>query len=74
MPRVLDGVKVGDWLTIVVNGVPILERIIRMSSFVVETEHYKFTRYGRIWPTHKPSVMVEPSTKSEIEGWLQKHK
>jgi hypothetical protein len=70
MPRVLDGVKVGDWLTILVNGVPILERVTRMSLFVVETKNYRFTRYGRIWPTHKPSVLVEPSSKDEIERWL----
>ena len=72
MPRILDGVKVGDWLSIVANGKQSCERVKRVSGLVVETDNYRFTKYGRTWPTHRPSIMAEPASKSEVQRWLEK--
>jgi hypothetical protein len=50
MSRILDDIKVGDWITINVSGKTTLERVKSVSSLFVCTDTYKFTRYGQTWP------------------------
>ena len=49
MIRVLDEIKVGDWLTINVSGKTRMERVQSVTSLFVCTDTYKFTRYGHTW-------------------------
>ena len=66
MSRVLDDVKVGDWLTINVSGKTKLERVKSVTSLFVWTDTYRFTRYGRTWP--KPSgTIARPASSVEID-------
>jgi hypothetical protein len=66
MRRVLDDIKVGDWLTINVRGKMRMERVQRVSGLFVCTDTYKFTRYGHTWP--KPGgTMARPASQVEIE-------
>ena len=70
MLRILDNVRVGDWLKITVNGVHKFECVKRTAGLLVETEHHRFTRFGRVWPEVKLSIVVQPASKDELERWL----
>ena len=66
MSRILDDIKVGDWITINVSGKTTLERVKSVSSLFVCTDTYKFTRYGQTWP--KPGgTIARPASLVEIE-------
>ena len=65
MSRILDDIKVGDWITINVSGKKTLERVKSVSSLFVCTDTYKFTRYGQTWP--KPvGIIARPASLAEI--------
>ena len=70
MPRILDNVRVGDWLKITVNGARKFEPVKRVAGLVVETQHHRFTRFGRTWPEVKLSIIAEPASKDEVEHWF----
>ena len=66
MIRVLDEIKVGDWLTINVSGKTRMERVQSVTSLFVCTDTYKFTRCGHTWP--KPGgTIARPASIAEIE-------
>jgi hypothetical protein len=66
MSRILDDIKVGDWITINVSGKMTLERVKSVSSLFVCTDTCKFTRYGQTWP--KPGgAIARPASQVEIE-------
>jgi hypothetical protein len=66
MSRILDDIKVGDWITINVSGKTTLERVKSVSSLFVCTDTYQFTRYGQTWP--KPGrTIARPASPAEIE-------
>ena len=66
MSRVLDEIKVGDWLTINVNGKTRLERVKSVSNLFVCTDTYRFTRYGQTWP-RPGGTIARPASSVEIE-------
>ena len=65
MMRILDNVRVGDWLKITVNGIHKFERVKRAAGLLVETDHHRFTRFGRVWPEFKLSIVVQPDSKDD---------
>ena len=71
MMRILDNVRTGDWLRITVNGIQKFECVTRTAGLLVETEHHRFTRLGRIWREGKLSIIIaEPASKDEVERWI----
>ena len=70
MPGMLDGVRIGDWLAINDRGSLRFERVIRISTVIVETERCKFTLQGVRWPSRKSSVTARPALAHEIERWI----
>jgi hypothetical protein len=70
MPHILDNVRVGDSLKITVNGVRKLEPVKRVAGLVVETQHHRFTRFGRTWPEVKLSIVAELASKDEVQHWF----
>ena len=71
MARLLDSVKIGDWVEIIVDGIQKFEQVKQASFFTIKTDNYTFTRYGHGWPKHKTSVVVMAATSKEAKHWFE---
>lgn len=73
----LNGVEVGDWVTIVstIKGSTfMLQQVTSVTSGLVKTQNYTFFRRdGRAFSTRQKSLTCRRATDSEIEQWLSRH-